>query len=60
MRGSSASAESFKEREVGHPMGRVGRPEEIANAILFLASDEASFISGNTCVVDGGSAASSR
>jgi 3-oxoacyl-[acyl-carrier protein] reductase len=36
------------------PMGRMGRPEEIANAILFLVSDEASFITGQTLLVDGG------
>lgn len=36
------------------PMGRVGRPEEVANAVLFLASNEASFISGHGLVVDGG------
>jgi NAD(P)-dependent dehydrogenase (short-subunit alcohol dehydrogenase family) len=38
----------------GTPMGRVGRPEEIAAAIVFLASDDASFITGTTLLVDGG------
>jgi NAD(P)-dependent dehydrogenase (short-subunit alcohol dehydrogenase family) len=37
-----------------HPMGRLGRPEEVARAILFLASDEASFITGVALPVDGG------
>lgn len=36
------------------PVGRLGRPEDIAYAMLFLASDEASFITGQTLVVDGG------
>jgi NAD(P)-dependent dehydrogenase (short-subunit alcohol dehydrogenase family) len=37
-----------------HPMGRIGRAEEVAAAILFLASDEASFITGVALPVDGG------
>ena len=36
------------------PLGRLGRPRDIANAYLFLASDEASFITGQTLRVDGG------
>ncbi len=37
-----------------HPMGRVARPEEIADAVLFLCWDRASFITGHTLVIDGG------
>ena len=37
-----------------HPMRRLGKPEEVANAILFLASDEASFITGQSLAIDGG------
>ncbi len=37
-----------------HPLARLGRPEEVANAALFLLSDEASFITGANLMVDGG------
>ena len=41
----------------GVPMGRLGRSEELANAIVFIASDEASFVTGHTLNVDGGKTA---
>jgi NAD(P)-dependent dehydrogenase (short-subunit alcohol dehydrogenase family) len=47
-------AEVWRMAAPSHPMGRNGQPEEVAQAILFLASDEASFITGCPLLVDGG------
>jgi len=47
-------AEYVDEIRKQHPMGRLGEPEEVAKAIAFLASDDASFITGAILAVDGG------
>jgi NAD(P)-dependent dehydrogenase (short-subunit alcohol dehydrogenase family) len=44
----------FLSESAHRPLGRVGRPEEIAQAALYLASDAASFVTGTALVVDGG------
>src|SRR6266849_6316937 len=49
----------FLEEAARRPLGRVGRPEEIAQAALYLASDAASFVTGTALVVDGGGLAGS-
>ena len=54
MRGSTASAEVFQARNEGQPMGRVGTPDEIANLITWLSSDQASYVSGINYIIDGG------
>jgi NAD(P)-dependent dehydrogenase (short-subunit alcohol dehydrogenase family) len=50
----------FLERsKTTHPLGRVGRPEEIAALVLFLLGDEAGWITGDTVSIDGGRALAS-
>ncbi|HEX6573311.1 MAG TPA: SDR family oxidoreductase, partial [Steroidobacteraceae bacterium] len=52
--GAAARAADTRDLVARYPLGRLGRPEEVARAIAFLASDEASFITGTCLVVDGG------
>jgi NAD(P)-dependent dehydrogenase (short-subunit alcohol dehydrogenase family) len=49
----------FLAGSANRPLGRIGKPEEIAKAVLYLASDAASFVTGTAVVVDGGGLARS-
>jgi NAD(P)-dependent dehydrogenase (short-subunit alcohol dehydrogenase family) len=51
---ASHSDEARREMAEGHPMGREGEPNEVAAAIAFLASDQASWVSGDTLTTSGG------
>jgi len=45
---------AYREMTASQPVGRMGRPEEIAAAVVYLASDEATFITGSALIIDGG------
>jgi NAD(P)-dependent dehydrogenase (short-subunit alcohol dehydrogenase family) len=49
--------EEYLASAANRPMGRIGKPEEIAKAVLFLASDDSSFVTGAVLAVDGGGTA---
>jgi 2-keto-3-deoxy-L-fuconate dehydrogenase len=52
---AAADPEEARRRLVARqPMGRLGTPEEVARAALYLASDEASFVTGTVLAIDGG------
>jgi len=53
------SSDNFLAEAARRPLGRVGKPEEIAQAALYLASDASSFVTGTALVVDGGGLAGS-
>src|SRR6266571_9283140 len=53
------SRDRFMAEAARRPLGRVGRPEEIAQAVLYLASEASSFVTGTALVVDGGGLAGS-
>ncbi|MFN3233271.1 MAG: glucose 1-dehydrogenase [Alphaproteobacteria bacterium] len=51
----SGDPEGFRKMVLDqHPLGRLGRPDDIAPAVVYLASDEAAFVTGSELVVDGG------
>ena len=50
----SSAEEAHAHYESMHPIGRMGEPVDIANAVLYLASDASSFVTGSSLVVDGG------
>jgi NAD(P)-dependent dehydrogenase (short-subunit alcohol dehydrogenase family) len=47
-------SEKFMKKAADRPLGRIGLPEDIANAVLYFASDISSWVTGSILVVDGG------
>ncbi len=52
--GITSNPEQETEITARHPLGRLGNPEEIAEAVTWLSSDAASFVTGHAMAVDGG------
>ncbi|MGK7919589.1 MAG: SDR family oxidoreductase, partial [Trichodesmium sp.] len=52
--GKNDDSEAKAQIAAAHPIGRIGQPEEIANAVVWLCSDAASFITGHSLTIDGG------
>jgi 3-oxoacyl-[acyl-carrier protein] reductase len=52
--GAHRSADFIRSMEAMIPLGRLGRPRDVASAVLYLASEEAEYVTGTTIVVDGG------
>ena len=54
LREGQSEAELFAETQSRHPIGRLGEPRDVADAVAFLASNEAAFMTGSELIVDGG------
>jgi NAD(P)-dependent dehydrogenase (short-subunit alcohol dehydrogenase family) len=54
--GTPEQIEQFKAKVLATPMGRMGTPDEVANAAVFLASEDSSYVTGIELFVDGGMA----
>ncbi|RQH22340.1 SDR family oxidoreductase [Okeania hirsuta] len=52
--GKDDDSEAKVQMAAAHPIGRIGQPEEVANAVVWLCSDAASFITGHSLTIDGG------
>jgi NAD(P)-dependent dehydrogenase (short-subunit alcohol dehydrogenase family) len=50
----SSDRGAFEKMNESEPMGRIGRAEEVSSAVIWLSSDQASFVTGHSLVVDGG------